>query len=50
MPETIKNQTEQLQQMLDSEECETALKFIAEDTYKGLISTHFEGLMEHLHS
>ena len=36
--------------MLDSEEHETALKFIAPDTYKGLISTHSEEPMEHLNA
>ena len=34
--------------MLDSEEHETALKFLAGDTSKGLISTHSGEPMEHL--
>ena len=33
--------------MIDSEECETALKHLAPDIYKGLISTHSEEPMDH---
>ena len=50
MLETIKDQTEHLQQMLDSEEHETALKLLAPDSYKSLISTHLEEPMDHLSS
>ena len=45
-----KDQTEQMQQMLDSEEHETALKVLAVDTYKCVISTHSEETMDHLNS
>ena len=48
MSETIKDQTDQLQQMLNTEEHEAALKLLAPDTYKGLISTHSEEPMDHL--
>ena len=40
MLETEKDQTEQMKQMLDSEEHETTLKVLTPDTYEGLISTH----------
>ena len=50
MSQTEKDQREQMQQMLDSEECETALKVLAPDTYEGLISTHSEETMDHLNS
>ena len=50
MTETVKDQPEQLQQMLDSKEHEKALKLLAPGTYKGLISTHSEEPMGHLNS
>ena len=39
MSETEKDQTEQIQQMFDSEEHKTALKVLAPATYESLIST-----------
>ena len=40
MSKTEKDQREQMQQMLNSEEHDTALKGLAPDSYGGLISTH----------
>ena len=48
MLETEKGQTEQMQQMLDSEEHETAVKVLAQDTYEGLINTLSVKTMDHL--
>ena len=48
MTETIKDQTGQLQQMIDSKEHETALKLLATNTKESLISTHYEEPMDHL--
>ena len=45
-----KDKTEQMQQMLDSEEYITALKVLAADTYKGLIGTNSEKKIDHLNS
>ena len=48
MSEIIKDQTGQMQKMLASKQHETALKFLASDTYEGLIITHSEAPMDHL--
>ena len=48
--QTEKDQTEQMQQMLDLEGHEAALKVLAPDTYESLISTHSEETMDHLNS
>ena len=48
MLETEKGQTEQMQQMFDSEMHKTALKVLAPGTYKSLISTHSEETIDHL--
>ena len=50
MSQTEKDQTEQIQQILDSEEHKTTLKVLAPDTYEGLISTHSEETINHLNS
>ena len=46
MSELEKNQTEHMQQMLDSEEYEAAWKVLTPDTYEGLISTHSQEPMD----
>ena len=48
MTETEKEQTEQMQQMLDLEEDKTALKILVADTYKYLIRTNSEEAIDHL--
>ena len=45
-----KNQTDQMQQMLDSEDHKTTLKVLAADTYKVLIIPNSEETMDHLNS
>ena len=42
--DTEKEQSEQIQQMLNLEEDTTALKVLAEDTYEDLIRANSEGL------
>ena len=50
MLETEKDQTEQKQQILDSEDNKTASKFLAANTYKGFINTDSEEAMDDLNS
>ena len=46
--ETENVQTEQMQQMLDSEEPETTLKVLTGGTYDSLIRANPEGIIDHL--
>ena len=46
--ETEKEQTEQMQQMLDLEWHETALKVLVVDTYENLIRINLEETIDHL--
>ena len=45
---TEKDQTEQMQQMLDSEEQETTLKVLVSETYDSLTRTNSEKMFEHI--
>ena len=48
MSETEKDQTEQMQQMLDYEGDKTALKVLVAETYEDLIRTNSEETIDHL--
>ena len=48
MSETEKDQTEQMQQMLDLEGNKTAFRVLVANTYKDLIRTNSEETIHHL--